>query len=132
VALLATYLRRECDLVRISRKFKLLLHPDFYITYPRPSRVLTTLPTPSTILSISATLDGLGWFAKLFRAFVSECSAGADCASFGSFYGTLYYLDHGSMEEPNAPRPLPPHDDIVFARSDLRSEQPGQASAENY
>jgi len=48
---------------------------------------------------------------------------------FGSFYGTLYCIDHGLMDfikKLNAPRPLPPHDDIVFARSDLRSELPGQ------
>jgi hypothetical protein len=48
---------------------------------------------------------------------------------FGSFYGTLYSLDHGLMDfikKLEAPRPLPPHDDIVFARSDLRSELPGQ------
>jgi hypothetical protein len=47
----------------------------------------------------------------------------------GSFYGTLYCLDHGLtdfVKKLNAPRPLPPHDDIVFARSDLRSELPGQ------
>jgi hypothetical protein len=47
----------------------------------------------------------------------------------GSFYGTLYSLDHGLMDfikKLNAPRPLPPHDDIVFARSDLRSNLPGQ------
>jgi hypothetical protein len=47
----------------------------------------------------------------------------------GSFYGTLYCLDHGLMDfikKLNAPRPLPPHDDIVFARSDLLSELPGQ------
>jgi hypothetical protein len=47
----------------------------------------------------------------------------------GSFYGTLYCLDHGFMDiikKLNAPRPLPPHDDIVFARSDLRSDLPGQ------
>jgi hypothetical protein len=48
---------------------------------------------------------------------------------FGSFYGTLYCLDHGLLDfvkKLNAPRPLPPHDDIAFARSDLRSELPGQ------
>jgi hypothetical protein len=47
----------------------------------------------------------------------------------GSFYGTLYWLDHGLMDfikKLNAPRPLPPHNDIVFARSDLTSELPGQ------
>jgi hypothetical protein len=47
----------------------------------------------------------------------------------GSFYGTLYCLDHGLIDfikRLNAPRPLPPHDDIVFARADLRSELPGQ------
>jgi hypothetical protein len=47
----------------------------------------------------------------------------------GSFYGTLYGLDHGVtdfIKKLNAPRPLPPHDDIVFARSDLLSELPGQ------
>jgi hypothetical protein len=47
----------------------------------------------------------------------------------GSFYGTLYWFDHGLMDfvkKPNAPRPLPPHDDIVFARSHLSSELPGQ------
>jgi hypothetical protein len=47
----------------------------------------------------------------------------------GSFYGTLYCLDHGLMDfvkKLNAPRPLPPHDDIVFSRSELRSELPGQ------
>jgi hypothetical protein len=47
----------------------------------------------------------------------------------GSFYGALYCLDHGFMDlikRLNAPRPLPPHDDILFARSDLRSELPGQ------
>jgi hypothetical protein len=48
---------------------------------------------------------------------------------FGSFAGTLYCLDHGLMDfirSLGAPRPLPPHDDIVFARADLRSELPGQ------
>jgi hypothetical protein len=47
----------------------------------------------------------------------------------GSFYGTLYCLDQGLIDfikKLNAPRPLPPHDDIVFARADLRSELPGQ------
>jgi hypothetical protein len=37
-----------------------------------------------------------------------------------SFSGTLYRLDHGSMDfikKLNVPDPLPPHDDIVFARS---------------
>jgi hypothetical protein len=52
---------------------------------------------------------------------------------FGSFAGTLYCLDHGLMDfirSLSAPRPLPPHDDIVFARTDLRSELPGQPLAE--
>jgi hypothetical protein len=47
----------------------------------------------------------------------------------GSFYGTLYCLDHRVMDlikKLNAPRHLPPHDDIVFARSDLLSDLPGQ------
>jgi hypothetical protein len=53
----------------------------------------------------------------------------------GSFYGTLYCLDHGLIDfirKLNAPRPLPPHDDIVFARSDLRSELPGQPLSEGH
>jgi hypothetical protein len=53
----------------------------------------------------------------------------------GAFYGALYCLDHGLMDfiiKLNAPRPLPPHDDIVFARSDLRSELPGQPLPEGH
>jgi hypothetical protein len=47
----------------------------------------------------------------------------------GAFYGALYCLDHGLMDfirKLDAPRPLPPHDDVIFARSDLRSELPGE------
>jgi hypothetical protein len=63
-------------------------------------------------------------FARLLRDALLGLSV-----LIGSFYGTLYCLDHGLMDfigKLNAPRPLPPHDDIVFARSDLRSELPGQ------
>jgi hypothetical protein len=68
--------------------------------------------------------SSLSYFARLFRDVLLGLTV-----LVGSFCGTLYCLDHGFIEfikKLNAPRPLPPHDDIVFARSDLRSDLPGQ------
>jgi hypothetical protein len=64
-------------------------------------------------------MQGLDYPLSTFTRLLRDVLSGATVL-VGAFSGTFYCLDHGLMDfikRLNAPRPLPPHNEIAFVRS---------------